>query len=217
MEEMIKNCVCQGFEEQLRAWSAMEDNTIEMEAFASNREKLFRKIRRKQAVGQLGKTIISSAAVIGILIVMLRPQYVAEACQKLIEWFQNYAGFQVMRTITGESIPQYVVKYVPGGYELYEEEYDEISGTQIYENGESRLYFIYSFSDANLQVTNEENTYKIYELDGGFEVHYFESLKVNESNIAVWYSEDMEIIFTVIGDFDFSEFEKIIKNISVNM
>lgn len=136
-EEEIRNFVCKMHEYQMAEIPGNRDLSQKYqmsELFYQKMEKLIRQQNKKAKKKEIRRGIMAAAAVIVLLVMVSHPQYIAEAGEKIIQWFSDHVSFQFKEDTDVNWIPRYEMEYVPEGYELVTDEYYEGAGVIEYYN-----------------------------------------------------------------------------------
>ena len=130
------------------------------------------------------------------------------ARQWVARWFETYTSFTFPGTSNAYRTPDGLcVDYLPEGFELVEEDVNELRGILTFKNSMntsiSLTYFKNNF--ANLSVDNENSDYSEIILKNGSPAILFTSKTSSESNRLIWTLPSIETAFSLVSPLDIKE------------
>lgn len=181
------------------------------DSFYCGMRRLTKRMRRQAAYARVCACVAAGAAVFLVLILATHPQEAAEAARRVMVWMEDFAEFKFQEDSEVSTIPAFTLNYVPEGYELVMEENHEVTGLQLYSNGEDEWMFWYGPSDASIGLNNEGVDFSIIEIGDGRKAYYFEATDGVSDNSMLWLSKEETIVFTITGLLSKEEIIKICK------
>lgn len=109
-----------------------------------------------------------------------------------------------------EIAPMYTLEYVPDGYELESDYFNENIGVISYFDGENYLRFSYCISDAGIQLGGEG--FSILKQDGK-QIYYFKSTHKDVQSGMEWLSDNEHVAFGISGHLSKEEMLKVMKGV----
>lgn len=183
------------------------------DTFYQKMNSLLKKVDKKEKRIIYSKYIAAVASIIFVLGALSHPQYLVEAKDSIVEWFQNHVNIHFEKEdIT--IIPHFELGYIPEGYEqVIDEYYAEGMGVIAYENENKEFSLSYEFSSSDLNLNNEGVEFSTFRLDDGMVIFYFESVEEGTDSTMTWLSKDDNVVFTLIGTLSKDEMIKIVINL----
>lgn len=202
-ENMIKNAV---IEMHLKNLNELPPNDVlknEYEplsdSFYYRINKLIHRFHRREILNKIKNGILIAAACITIFVSIYKPELIVKAKDVIVKWFEEYILFQYEES--GTILEKHEITYVPDGYSLTFEEWNNEMGIQIYTNNyDCSIEYICTVSGSGIEVDNKEKEFEIIYNDET-ELYYLEST-IGEDNILVWQDKNKEVthtIFTTLG------------------
>lgn len=184
--------------------------------FYQRMERLIKLQERKVKHRDWRRWITATVAVLMLMFTLANPKYVAEAAERIIQWFSNHVSFNFYEEGKDvDVVPRYTLEYVPEGYEIELNEYYENSGVITYLNDrEDRLFFLYSITSSETVLDNEGKEFEIVTGNNGERIYYFRDVEGEESSMT-WVNDDGTIYYVMTGILDEKELLKIIDNIQI--
>lgn len=215
-EDELKELICRMHELEIdllpeKEWMQKEYKLSEM--FYAKMKHLIVKVERKDVYCQLSKIVAMILLVIGGLWTISNPECIAQAGENFMEWFSDHVEFHYKEDVGLTEIPEYVMEYVPEGYELESYDYYEIFGVYAYMKNENLLTFEFGISDVSMNVNNEEVEYKTLVSEDGQTLYCFEATSNERSSSIIWYSKSGELVFTITGKFSEEEMLKMQRSV----
>lgn len=214
MDDLIKRCVCEGYEYQMHVWEQMDAGDAALsDVFQRRMERLIRRKHQSKVLREVRRYAVGAAAMFGVIILLLRPEYAVNAFDMIMEWFEDHVRIE----LEDDSIsvcPRYSLDYIPEGYLIVEDVYYENSGAIVCKNEDLPLYFTYAISTGELNIDNEDAILEVAQLSDGTSVYCFVGKEGNEKCSAIWFSKDKSVRFSIIGRVPIEEILKICEKIS---
>ena len=169
-----------------------------------------RKAKRRNFVRGIG----SAAAVFFLILLLTNPEFVANAANRVFQWFYNHISFQFKENTDVNQVPRYRIGYVPEGYELEEDIYYDVMGVVNYcnEKGEY-IDLTYGVIDGVMNVDNENKELLILKGKGKQKIYYLKGIG-NDSSFT-WISVDETTMFNLSGLLTEEELLKIYESIEI--
>lgn len=210
-EDELKELVCRMHEMEVdslpkKDW--LQEEYKLSETFFAKMKRLTKSVERKNDYRQLSKIAAIILLIIGGLWAISNPEYMAQAGENFMEWFSDHVEFQYKEDTGLTEIPEYVMEYVPEGYELESYEFYDIAGFYAYSRGENLLTFDYGISDCGISMDSDDMEYVILTTQDGRALYYFKAIEEDDDSIMCWFSKDENIEFTIIGKFSEEELLK---------
>lgn len=178
------------------------------ETFFAKIKRLIKNVERKDDYRQLSKIAAIILLIIGGLWAISNPEYMVQAGENFMEWFSDHVEFQYKEDTGLTEISEYVMEYVPEGYELESYEFYDIFGLYAYVKEDDLLTFEFGVSDVDMNVNNEEVEYKTIMSEVMNIIYYFEARENERRSSIIWYSKTGEVVFTITGRFSEEELLK---------
>lgn len=214
MDDLIQKCICEGYEYQMYIWGQRDVADVELsDVFQKRMERLIRRHHQGVLAREIRRYAVSAAAVVGVIIILLRPGYVANAFDMIMEWFKDHVRIE-LEDGSADVCPRYSLGYIPEGYLIVEDVYHENSGMIVCANEDATLYFSYAISTGELNIDHEDATLEVNQLSDGTSVYCFIGQVGNKKNSATWFSEDKKVRFSIVGNVTIEEILKICEKIS---
>lgn len=190
------------------------------DTFYARMEKLLNHQKKKGVRIRLKHGIAVAAAIAAAVCLIVNPQVGAKARDVIVQWKEKAAIF-VLGPTNNEpvSIPEYVLTYVPEGFEWVGGEYagPDYGGDALYYNDMKTLDFGYGPSGGTAFGVNDE--YVIYHRitlsDEDIKVEYLESTNPDYMSSLLWKSENGEIAFCITADLDYEELMKVYEGVQI--
>lgn len=215
MDDLIKRCVCEGYEYQMHVWEQMNAGDVALsDVFQRRMERLIRRNRQSKVLREVRRYAVGAAAMFGVIILLLRPEYAVNAFDMIMEWFKDHVRFELPEESNTGECPRYSLGYIPEGYVIQEEIYYDNVGTVVCFKDSVPLYFSYALSEGEMNVDNEDAAMVIEQLSDGRNVYCLIGEGEKATCSASWLSEDETIMFNIIGQVSMEEIIKICENIS---
>lgn len=218
-DKEIKDFVCRIHEFQLKQippQKILEKKYHLSDTFLYKMETLIRQQKRKAKVRKIRRGIVAAAAVFLLLFTLSNPQYIADAADMAIQWFSDHMSFQIKTDTKVNRIPKYEMRYIPDGYELVTDEYDESGGFAAYVNqADAYVYFIYTIIDAGMNADNENKELSVLKGDNGEVIYYLEAADEEDYSSITWVSQDETTKFHISGYMSKEELLAIQKEIRI--
>ncbi len=218
-EDELKKIICelhQAEMEQLPSKDELQGKYRLSDTFYHKMQRLIRRQKRRKKIRTCAGYVAAAAAVIVLLFSVSHPQYLIEAKNKFMEWFDDHVEFHFKEETGLTGMPKYELGYVPKGYELVEDNYLEMGmGLIVYSNGEVNLALEYELSDANANTNNEDVTFSVITGNNGDTIYYFSSEDMGRESTMTWLSEDENISFTIIGVLSKEEMLKMQESVRI--
>lgn len=193
----------------------LKENYHLSDLFYQKMKVLLKKMDSQERRRRYVKYVASAAIVILVLGMVSNPQYLVEAKNNIVEWFEDHVNFRFGQEDV-KTIPRYEFGYVPDGYELVMDEYfEEGMGFIQYVNNEKELSLSYVISSSDLNLNNENVEFKTFKIDSGIVIYYFFSMDSNTESTMTWTCDDRNIVFTLIGIISEDEMINVVDNIRV--
>jgi len=214
MDDLIKRCVCEGYEYQMHVWEQMDAGDAALsDVFQKRMERLIRRKHQSKVLRETRRYAVGAAAMFGVIILLLRPEYAVNAFDMIMEWCKDHVKFNGTEESTGE-LSRYTVGYIPEGYILTIDEKEEFIGYQMMERDGALLYFTYEVSSGSSSMDSEDMDLVIYSLEDGTRVYCFVARGGKVDNSATWLSEDGKVRFSIFGEAPIEEILKMCEKIS---
>lgn len=189
------------------------------DTFYAKMERLLKKHEQKEAWTKFKRYSAAVAAAAAVVCLMLNPQVGAQARDVIVQW-QDKLAFFVLGTPNDESvqIPEYVLTYVPEGFEWVAGEYSgpDYGGGALYYSDTKTLDFDYAPVDASIGVNDEYVILHDITLpDGVTRAKYLESTNPDYMSSLLWKSGDGNIGFCITADLDYEELMKVYEGVQV--
>lgn len=189
------------------------------DTFYAKMERLLKKHEQKEAWTKFKRYSAAVAAAVAAVCLMLNPQVGAKVRDVIVQW-QDKLAFFVLGTPNDESvqIPEYVLTYVPEGFELVDKYYSgpDFGGGALYYNDTRGLDFGYFPSDSSNGVNNEYVIWHEITLsDNVTKAIYLESTNPDYASTLLWKSEDGNIGFCITGELDYEELMKVYEGVQI--
>lgn len=219
MEDNYKKLICAMHEAEIKRLPAKEELQEKYtlsDTFYHRMKRLIAKQNRKKKWKNCANYVAAAAIVIIVLLSISHPQYLVNAKNAFMKWFDNHAEFHFKENTGLTEIPRYEMEYVPEGYVLQEDNYiKEGMGLVVYTSETEMLTFDYELSDSNTNMNNEDVTFSIIKGNKGDTIYYFECEDMSRESSMMWLSEDENVLFTIIGVFDTEEMLKMQESVHV--
>lgn len=203
-EDELKELVCRMHEMEVdslpeKDW--LQEEYKLSETFFAKMKRLIKSIERKDDYCQLSKIAAIILLIISGLWAISNPEYMVQAGENFMEWFSDHVEFQYKEDTGLTEIPEYVMEYVPEGYELESYEFYDIFGLYAYVKEDDLLTFEFGVSDVDMNVNNEKVEYKTIMSEDMNIIYYFEARENERRSSIIWYSKTGEVVFTIAGRF----------------
>lgn len=208
-ERKMERFVRMMFEAELYSMKCGENRqkpVVFSESFERRMEKLIDWERRKYQIRTGVRYVLSAAAVLLIILCLTNPGYIVKAWDVLVKWHKTHLEVDMPDTEWMGAVPEYELTYVPEGFEVVEENYDEFGGMVRCEKGEKYFRLNYFLPNGNYQYDNEHSEISVIQDKEGNDVLLvkFE----DESYSMLWVSKD-NIMFSIYADVNEEELFKI--------
>lgn len=214
MDDLIKRCVSEGYEYQMHVWEQMDAGDAALsDVFQKRMERLIRRKHQSKVFREVRRYAVGAAAMFGVIILLLRPGYVTTALDFIMEWYDNRVTFELDEEIT-EPLSRYTVGYIPEGYELTDDVKEDMLGFQIMQKEDGMLVFTYECSQGTISMDNEDMDFETRHLSDGTLVYCFIGQGDKTKCSAMWFSENRQTFFSIIGDAPIEEILKMCESIS---
>lgn len=215
MDDLIKRCVCEGYEYQMHVWEQMDAGDAALsDVFQKRMERLIRRNRQSKVLREVRRYAVGAAAMFGVIILLLRPEYAVNAFDMIMEWFDDHVRIEVEEELDVSVCSQYSLGYIPEGYVVVEDIYYKNSGMVVCMNGDAPLYFSYAVSTGSVNIDNEDLELVVKRLSDGRDVYCFIGNAEKHKCSATWLSVDEKVLFNVICDTSIEEILKICEEVS---
>lgn len=121
-----------------------------------------------------------------------------------MEWFEENVVFQFTEGNLEPDIEGYTLGYVPEGYELTKQFYDNKQGFLAYEDNGDIIEFYYAKSSSIVSVNGENVALEEIPADG----YYLKSGSGEYHSSLIWKLEDGEMVFSITGEVSDEELLK---------
>ncbi len=211
-EDDWKELVTQMQETQLDALpqrEVLKESYTLSDSFSDRMDGLLKRMRRKRLYAKARSCALGAAAAGVLFGSVFYPRGITEAGRRVMTWLEDFAEFKFQEETSLNSVPEYMLSYVPDGFELQVDEYYETSGILAYFNENNRLCFDYVLADAEISLNNEGVDFSILKTGDNREIYYFEATDGFSDNCMMWLSEDEQIVFTITSMLPKEEMLKI--------
>jgi len=190
--------------------------------FSSNFKAKMEPIIKKAVSRERRRSALKGTAAIFILIFISLTVWLsfdAEARGKVLEWVREvWENGIVYRFDTDsnstEVLPEYVITWIPDGFELVDEYEDETMYSAIYENKDMNLGFICDYrivvGETKSQFVFEEDTKSEFVSINGIIGEYFYD---EEANDLIWIDAEKGIEFGINGNISKEDIIKIAESV----
>lgn len=168
------------------------------ETFRLKMERLIKRQRQKFERKTAVKYVLSVAAVFLLVLCLVNPAGIAKAWDMCVTWYRSHIEVRVHipKEEKGKVISEYELTYVPEGFMLMLDEYDETEGYIQYNKGQQVITLVYSSSNRSGNYQQSELT--VEKDEEGNEVFVIE----DEYGVIrlLWYSKNEKVTFLLYGD-----------------
>lgn len=169
-----------------------------------------RKAKRRNFVRGIG----SAAAVFFLILLLTNPEFVANAANRVFQWFYNHISFQFKENTDVNQVPRYRIGYVPEGYELQMDEYYTGAGViEYFDKNGNGIDFFYGVIDSVMNVDNENKELLILKGKGKQKIYYLKG--IGDDSSITWSSDDETTVFNLSGILTEEELLKIYESIEI--
>lgn len=195
----------------------LEKQIVFSDSFTKRMDRLIRKNRNKAKNHKIIQYAVTIAAVVLLMISFLFPQYAARAGDVFMEWFRDHISIQFKEEpVETHTKEKYKLDYIPDGFQLKYENYDETGGKVVYYNtmqSEEYLSLQYTYSESSVgyHIDNENTDMEETFDDDGNEVFLFRYK--DGSNCLLWKDKKTGSTYLLDGYIDEDEIWKVKDNI----
>ncbi len=127
--------------------------------------------------------------------------WLAQAAEAFMSWFEDHVTYHFKEQSEISNVPCYTLSYLPEGFRWYSDEYyGEMGAVTAYSSErQEKFTFIYGLSGGQLEVPNGERDYKVLYTKDGTELHYFQAGQEELESSLTWFSEDENLLFSIVG------------------
>lgn len=167
-------------------------------AFYGRMDRLIKKERQKGRIKRTVRYFLSIAAVFLLILCLMHPEYIAKARDVMINWFSSHVEIRFSDMGTPETISEYELTYVPEGFVITGNSYDErFGGVVEYENRGKYITFMYSPDSGSNHYDNEHSEISVLSDADGNEIYFVEYGTGGYSML--WQMED-KVTFSLDAD-----------------
>lgn len=201
-EDDWKELVTQMQETQLDALpqrEVLKESYTLSDSFSDRMDGLLKQMRRKRLYAKARSCVLGAAAAGVLFVSVFYPRGITEAGRRVMTWLEDFAEFKFQDDWEWTEVPEYMLSYVPDGYEAVEEIIEEISGVRVYSNGMDEWVFWYGPGDSEIGLNNEGVDFSVLKAEDNREIYYFEATDGRSDNCMMWLSGDKGMAFTITG------------------
>lgn len=185
--------------------------------------KMYALLRQYEKKTYLYRTLKNVAVFIIAIVLFFGTWFAVDvnARDSFIKWVQslydNIIEYRFENAPSSETeLVEYVINWVPDGYNVSEEYKDDYSFSTLYENkDQTRGFFIeYEIINENDQIfySGEDISYETIDINGA-EAHLLLAKNENDSNVIMWIDEMSGVYLHIDGNIGVEDLIKIAKNI----
>lgn len=182
------------------------------EGFERRMERLIGWQRRKHQIGTVVRYVLSAAAILFIILCLTNPGYIAKAWDVLVKWHSTHLEVDMPDAEWTGPVPMYELTYVPEGFELEMEDYDEFGGMIRYGKGEKYFKLNYSLPGGDHQYDNEHSEISMIQDEDGNEVLL---VRFEDGSYSMLWVSKENIMFSMYAEVSEEELFKIKDGIKV--
>lgn len=170
-------------------------------------------------IGRYAMTAVITLAVLGATIFAI-PQTRAIAINILTQWHEKYVSFIFSNNALPQELPEITIGYIPEGYELDFENYNEDMGHKlfVYKDSAGNILDISIYSayrDIKFDLDNEHREILNLTLDDGSEALYLKAVDDGWPSNLLWRSKDNKLVLCIGGNLSDEELLKIAAGIKI--
>lgn len=182
--------------------------------FYQRMENLIHRQERKAKRRNFARGIGSAAAVFVLILLLTNPEFVANAANRVFQWFYNHISYQFKENTDVNQVPRYRIGYVPEGYELQMDEYYTGAGIiEYFDKNGNGIDFFYGVIDSVMNVDNENKELLILKGKGKQKIYYLKG--IGDDSSITWSSDDETTVFNLSGILTEEELLKIYESIEI--
>lgn len=199
--------------DELPNGESMRQEDFLSDEFYRKMEALVARVEGRERRRKFWGRIAVAACLALFLLHLAMPQYITEAYQSWLQWFDDHVSFRFSEDIGEVEIPEYDMGYLPEGYEILERHYTDGDAGMIECSG--NVYFFYMRSDGLSLANNEGVKYDERRTEEGIVLYCFESIEEGVMSSITWLSADKTTMFGLDGELSMEELLKIQENIMI--
>lgn len=216
-EEEIKSMVALFHEHELSLIpenEELQERYQPSDSFLHNMDALIEK-QGKTRRGNLWRICAAAAAVI-VVLGIVQPQMIARGTEWLIHWFKDHVSFRFGENTNINQVPRYEFGYIPEGFRLVMDDYNNFSGYILYENDQgNRFDLAYGDIGSELVLDSEHKDFTILTGKHGEEIYYLHSQNPDDDSFMTWVSEDGTTVLNIMSDLPEEELMRLQESVRI--
>lgn len=218
IDDLITEAISELHEDEMRkAYSEMEDDTVELSTeFHERMELLEGRLRRKYVMRKGLRLALGTAACLACILFLARPDYAVNASKSFFAWFEDHVliEFKAKNQAKEPKEARYLMTYLPDDYTLIDSDYGDGNGFAFFVNSQNEcISLYYSNNDSSIYVDSEDAMYEQIVAEDGRIIYSFRATDDVQGECIIWKSLDGLTVFTLNLDVIF-EREELMKIIS---